>query len=136
MILQARCSVVSPIWRVVLATPLAWVILAITLWAHGAWLGTGVIDLTPTSRSQLKTNVQNGDPALQNGDVIEVFSSFPTIVDGTIDGPGGYATMYVPEGTEVVGAYITDAAGSPLPARPARQRPAAVCPKGGVRKVS
>ena len=45
MILQARYSVVSPIWRVVLATPLAWLILAITLWGHGAWLGTGVIDL-------------------------------------------------------------------------------------------
>ena len=120
MILQARISFVPLSWRVVLATPLAWLILAITLWAHGAWLGTGVINLTPASRSQLKTNVQNGDPALQNGDVIEVFSSFPAIVAGTIDGPGGYATMYVPDGTEVVGAYITDAAGNALPARPAQ----------------
>ena len=106
--------------RVSLIAILLWVGLAIAVLAHGAWLGNGTIDLTPGTRTELQTRIQNGDPALQNGDVIEVYSSFPVIVAGTVDGPGGYATMYVPAGTEVVGAYITDASGNPLPARPAQ----------------
>ncbi len=105
--------------RTLLVAVLVWACLALAVLAHGAWLGSGTIDLTPASRTQMQTNVQNGDPALQDGDVIEVFSSFPVIASGTLDGPGGYATMYVPAGTEVVGAFITDAAGNPLPARPA-----------------
>lgn len=99
---------------------LFWGLLVAIVFGHGAWLGTGVIDLTPASRNEIKARVQSGGQALSNGDVIEVYSSFPTIVAGTDDGPGGYATMYVPEGTEVVGAYITDAAGNPVDARPAR----------------
>ncbi|GGA05689.1 DUF11 domain-containing protein [Neptunicoccus cionae] len=98
----------------------AWFGLTVIALAHGAWLGTGVIDLTPATRTEIKARVLAGEPAVQNGDIIQVFSSFPTIVDGTLDGPGGYATMYVPEGTEVVGAFMTDAAGNELPARPAQ----------------
>lgn len=98
----------------------AWTFMAAAAFGHGAWLGSGTIDLTPASRSDIKARVQSGQPALSAGDIVEVYSSFPVIVDGTRDGPGGYATMYVPAGAEVVGAYITDAAGNPLPARPAQ----------------
>lgn len=97
-----------------------WLVTAVAVLAHGAWLGTGTIDLTPGSRAEIKARIQGGEPALSPGDIVEVFSSFPVIADGTLDGPGGYATMYVPAGAEVVGAYITDAAGNPLPARPAQ----------------
>jgi uncharacterized repeat protein (TIGR01451 family) len=98
---------------------IVWLLSGVLVLGHGAWLGTGVIDLTPASRSDIAARVANGEPALSPGDIIEVYSSFPTIVDGTQDGPGGYATFYVPAGAEVVGAHITDAAGTPLPARPA-----------------
>ena len=110
---------VSFTWRSICAAFFVLGFTAIAL-AHGAWLGSGTIDLTPASRAEIKANVASGEPALQNGDIVEVYSSFPTIVSGTLDGPGGYATMYVPAGTEVVGAYITDAAVNPLPARPAQ----------------
>lgn len=97
-----------------------WLVTGVAAFGHGAWLGTGTIDLTLGSRTEIRDRVQNGEPALSPGDVVEVFSSFNVIAEGTQDGPGGYATMYVPAGTEVVGAYITDATGNPLPARPAQ----------------
>ncbi len=104
----------------ILWTLVFWIVSAAIVLGHGAWLGTGTIDLTPDSRNDIKTRVANGLPALSAGDIIEVYSSFPVIVAGTQDGPGGYATIYVPAGAEVVGARITDAAGNTLPARPAQ----------------
>ncbi len=98
--------------------------------AHGAWLGGGSIDVTDATQAQIIANVEAGEQAVQNGDIIEVMADFPVIVAGTIDGPGGYATMYVPNGVEVVGAFITDAAGNPVDARPARSSSGSGISKG------
>ncbi|PJJ86647.1 putative repeat protein (TIGR01451 family) [Brevirhabdus pacifica] len=106
--------------RVLGAATLAWAGLSLAVLAHGAWLGGGGIDLTAASKQTISDNIQARAPALGNGDVIEVIADFPVITDGTLDGPGGYATIYVPDGFEVVGAYITDVNGSPVAARPAR----------------
>ncbi|WP_283638578.1 DUF11 domain-containing protein [Marinovum algicola] len=97
---------------------LIWLVTAVAALGHGAWLGTGTIDVSDASRNEIRARIQSGQPALSPGDIVEVYSSFPAIVAGTQDGPGGYATMYVPAGAEVVGAYITDASGNPIPARP------------------
>lgn len=88
--------------------------------AHGAWLGGGSIGLSDASRAQMVANIQAGQPAVTNGDTVDVIADFPVIAEGTLDGPGGYATFYVPEGLAVAGVWITDAAGNPLNARPAR----------------
>ncbi|MEQ3626534.1 MAG: GEVED domain-containing protein [Celeribacter sp.] len=99
---------------------LFWAMFAMGVLAHGAWLGGGGIALTDASRQQIQDNIAAGLPPLSVGDTVSVIADFPVIASGTIDGPGGYATLYVPPGTEVVGAYITDATGTPVPARPAR----------------
>jgi large repetitive protein len=86
--------------------------------AHGAWLGTGSFDFTPASITLLQTNVNAGQDGFQTGDFIELIASFPVIVNGTLSGPGGYITFYVPPGTEVSGAWIVNSVGSPIAARP------------------
>jgi large repetitive protein len=87
--------------------------------AHGAWFGTGSVDFTPATVTLLSTNVNNGIGGFQNGDFIELTASFPVLVNGTLSGPGGYITFYVPPGTEVAGAWIVNASGSAISARPA-----------------
>ncbi len=99
---------------------LFWVMFAVGVLAHGAWLGGGGILLTDASRQQIQDNIAAGLPPLSVGDTVSVIADFPVIASGTVDGPGGYATLYVPTGTEVVSTYITDASGTPVPARPAR----------------
>ncbi|WP_372837143.1 hypothetical protein, partial [Puniceibacterium confluentis] len=99
---------------------LIWIGLAVGVLAHGAWLGGGGITLTPASRQQIADNVAAGLPPISEGDIIGVIADFPVITAGTLDGPGGYATLYVPAGTEVVSTYITDATGAAVDARPAR----------------
>ncbi|KAF0676870.1 DUF6923 family protein [Profundibacterium mesophilum] len=107
-------------FRRVFAALLAWLAFAAVVLAHGAWLGGGGISLTPASKATIRANLDAGAPPISNGDIIEVIADFPVITDGTLDGPGGYATIYVPGGTEVVGASITDATGNAVPAKPAR----------------
>jgi large repetitive protein len=85
--------------------------------AHGAWLGNGSFDFSAPTLTLLTTNVGNGIGGFQNGDFIELSAQFPVLVNGTLSGPGGYITFYVPPGTEVAGAWIVNAAGSPIPAR-------------------
>lgn len=97
-----------------------WLALAVMVLAHGAWLGGGGIALTSATRAEIESRVANGEKPLSVGDVISVIADFPVITAGTLDGPGGYATLYVPPGTEVVGAYITDLTGTPIDAKPAR----------------
>jgi uncharacterized repeat protein (TIGR01451 family) len=99
---------------------LAWLVLAVSVMAHGAWLGGGGIALTAASRQAIVDRIAGGEAPLSVGDVISVIADFPVITAGTLDGPGGYATIYVPPGTEVVSTYITDAAGTPVDARPAQ----------------
>jgi uncharacterized repeat protein (TIGR01451 family) len=86
--------------------------------AHGAWFGNGQFDFTATSISQLQGNVNAGLGGFQTGDFIEYEAKFPVIVNGTLSGPGGYITTYIPMGTEVAGAWIVDSAGNPINARP------------------
>jgi len=99
---------------------LFWLAFTLGVFAHGAWLGGGGIGLTPASKAAIRQNLTDGNAPIAVGDVIQVIADFPVITAGTLDGPGGYATLYVPDGTEVVGAYITDASGTPVPAKPAR----------------
>lgn len=99
---------------------LVWTAMTVTALAHGAWLGGGGIALSQASRQEIVDRIAAGNAPLSVGDVISVIADFPVITDGTLDGPGGYATIYVPPGTEVVGAHITDASGTPVDARPAR----------------
>jgi large repetitive protein len=87
--------------------------------AHGAWLGNGTFDFTPSTIALLQSNVDAGKGGFQTGDFIEFRASFPINVNGTLSGPGGYITFYVPPGTEVAGAWIINASGSPIAARPA-----------------
>jgi large repetitive protein len=89
------------------------------LHAHGAWLGNGTVDYTIDTQTLLQTRVNSGAGGFQNNDFIELIASFPVIVNGTVSGPGGYITFYVPPGTEVAGAWIVNAAASPISARPA-----------------
>jgi uncharacterized repeat protein (TIGR01451 family) len=86
--------------------------------AHGAWLGNGQFDFTAGTLTTLQSNVDAGLGGFQNGDFIEFTAKFPVIVNGTLSGPGGYLTTYVPPGTQVTGAWIVDAAGIPINARP------------------
>ncbi len=114
-----RAGTTRPL-RLVSLAALLWLGLSLTLWAHGAWLGGGGIGLTTASRQVIADNIQAGEPALVDGDVIEVVADFPVITAGTLDGPGGYATIYIPDGFEVVGASMVDAAGNPVQAHAAR----------------
>jgi large repetitive protein len=86
--------------------------------AHGAWLGSGSFDFTPATVTLLSSNVNSGVGGFQDGDFIELNASFPVVVNGTLSGPGGYVTFYVPPGTEVAGAWIVNASGTPIAARP------------------
>lgn len=97
-----------------------WLCFSTMVLSHGAWLGGGGISLTDASRQQIADNVAAGLDPLSAGDTVTVIADFPVIAQGTLDGPGGYATLYVPAGTEVTSTYITDATGAPLDARPAR----------------
>ncbi len=90
-----------------------------TAFAHGAWFGTGSFDFTPSTVTLLSSNVNSGIGGFQNGDFIELNASFPVLVNGTLSGPGGYITFYLPPGTEVAGAWIVNASGSSILARPA-----------------
>lgn len=90
---------------------------ASTALAHGAWLGLPQIRFTPATDSQIATNIANGNPAIVSGDVIELVAEFPSIVSGTLSGPNGYFTFYVPGGTEVVGASVVDAGFNNIPVR-------------------
>lgn len=110
----------SRILRRLALAVVTWIALAVAVVAHGAWLGGGTIDLSEASKTAIRANVASGLPAVQNGDIVEVMADFPVIASGTLDGPGGYATMYIPSGVEVVGAFITDVAGNPVAARPAQ----------------
>jgi large repetitive protein len=87
--------------------------------AHGAWLGNGTFDFNAATVSLLQSNVNAGLGGFQTGDFITVEAAFPVIVNGTLSGPGGYVTFYIPAGTQVSGAWIIDAVGSPIPARTA-----------------
>jgi large repetitive protein len=87
--------------------------------AHGVWFGTGTFDFTPATVALLQSNVNAGQDGFQAGDFVELIASFPVIANGTLSGPGGYVTFYVPPGTEVAGAWIVNAVGSPISARPA-----------------
>jgi large repetitive protein len=87
--------------------------------AHGAWLGNGSFDFTPATVTLLSNNVSNGTGGFQDGDFIELTASFPVLVNGTLSGPGGYITFYVPPGTEVAGTWIVNAAGATISARTA-----------------
>jgi hypothetical protein len=89
------------------------------LYAHGAWLGIGTADYTTDTQTLLQTRVNSGLGGFQNNDFIELIASFPVLVNGTVSGPNGYITFYVPPGTEVAGAWIVNAAGNPVSARPA-----------------
>ena len=112
-----------------------WLCFSTMVLSHGAWLGGGGVSLTDASRQQIADRVAAGLPPISAGDNIAIIADFPVIAEGTLDGPGGYATLYVPAGTEVASAYITDAtgaaskrlislptAGLPLTRRSARQR--------------
>ena len=85
--------------------------------AHGAWLDVPTIEFTPATEAQIDANVAAGNGAILPGDIIELIASFDSIVDGTVSGPGGYFTFYVPNGTEVVGASVVDAALNDIPVR-------------------
>ncbi len=87
------------------------------VFGHGAWLNRPQIIFTPATEAQISTNVANGNGAFAVGDVVELVAVFPTITDGTLSGPSGYFTFYVPDGTEVVGASFVNAALSDIPVR-------------------
>ncbi|MCZ4367124.1 DUF11 domain-containing protein [Sulfitobacter dubius] len=97
-----------------------WLCFSTMVLSHGAWLGGGGVSLTDASRQQIADRVAAGLPPISAGDNIAIIANFPVIAEGTLDGPGGYATLYVPAGTEVASAYITDATGAARDARPAR----------------
>lgn len=75
---------------------------------HGAWLDRPQISFTPTTETQINTNIANGNGAIVAGDIVELIAVFPSITSGTVSGPGGYFTFYVPGGTEVVGASVVN----------------------------
>ncbi|SFE83994.1 conserved repeat domain-containing protein [Sulfitobacter brevis] len=104
----------------ILLGALLWLCLSVGVFAHGAWLGGGGIALTPASRQLIADKMAAGLPPIEVGDSLTVIADFPVIAEGTLDGPGGYSTLYVPAGTQVVSTYITDVAGNALDARPAR----------------
>jgi large repetitive protein len=87
------------------------------LFAHGAWLNVPQIRFTPATETQINANIAAGNSAIMPNDVIELVAEFPSIVDGTLSGPNGYFTFYVPAGTEVVGASVVNAAFSDIPVR-------------------
>jgi uncharacterized repeat protein (TIGR01451 family) len=90
---------------------------AALVYAHGAWLNRPNIVYTAATQAQMNANIAAGNPPFMTGDVIELVAEFPTIVDGTLSGPNGYFTFYVPAGTQVVGASIVDASFNDIPAR-------------------
>jgi large repetitive protein len=92
----------------------------VAVYGHGAWLNKPQILFTPATDAQINANIAAGNPAIMPNDIVEVIAEFPSITVGTLSGPNGYFTFYVPPGTEVVGASIVDAALSDIPARPAR----------------
>ena len=96
-----------------------WLCFSTMVLSHGAWLGGGGVSLTDASRQQIVDRVAAGLPPISAGDNIAIIADFPVIAEGTLDGPGGYATLYVPAGTEVASAYMTDATGAAVDARPA-----------------
>lgn len=75
---------------------------------HGAWLDRPQISFTPATETQINTNIANGKGAIVAGDIVELIAVFPSITSGTVSGPGGYFTFYVPGGTEVVGASVVN----------------------------
>lgn len=77
--------------------------------SHGAWLDRPQISFTPATETQINTNIANGNGAIVAGDIVELVAVFPSITSGTVSGPGGYFTFYVPGGTEVVGASVVNA---------------------------
>lgn len=90
------------------------------VFGHGAWLDRPNIRFTPATDAQIAANVAAGNAPIKPGDVIELVAEFPSIVNGTLSGPNGYFTFYVPGGTEVVGASIVDASFNDIPARQAK----------------
>lgn len=92
---------------------------AAVAFAHGAWLGRPTIYFTPATDAQITANVSAGKGAIVAGDIVELIAEFPAIVSGTLSGPSGYFTFYVPGGTEVVGASVVDSSLNDIPVRKA-----------------
>jgi large repetitive protein len=101
-----------------LAALLACIVFAANmLFAHGAWLNVPQIRFTPATEAQINANIAAGNSAIMPNDIVELVAEFPSIVNGTLSGPNGYFTFYVPAGTEVVGASVVNAAFSDIPVR-------------------
>lgn len=90
------------------------------VYGHGAWLDKPQIRFTPATDTQIDANIAAGNPAIMPNDIVEVVAEFPSITVGTLSGPNGYFTFYVPAGTEVVGASIVDPSFNDIPVRQAR----------------
>ncbi|MBT5603013.1 MAG: hypothetical protein HOJ61_12355, partial [Gammaproteobacteria bacterium] len=83
--------------------------------AHGAWLGNCVVDFSQSTKDAYQIIDSDNDGVadalgspIGDGDFIEYQASCPVIVDGTDSGPGGWVTFYVPEGSRIANAWITD----------------------------
>lgn len=90
---------------------------AALVYAHGAWLNRPNIRYSPATDAQIAANIAAGNSAIMPNDIIELIAEFPSIVDGTLSGPNGYFTFYVPAGTEVVGASVVNASFADIPVR-------------------
>ena len=94
--------------------------------AHGAWLGNCVVDFSQSTKNAYQIIDSDNDGVadalgspIGDGDFIEYQASCPVIVDGTDSGPGGWVTFYVPEGSRIANAWITDSQGNAVDARKA-----------------
>ncbi|NNE57751.1 MAG: hypothetical protein HKN36_06550 [Hellea sp.] len=88
-------------------------------YAHGAWLDIPTIRYSAATEAQIQANIDAGNSPIMPGDIVEVISEFGVITDGTLSGPNGYFTFYIPNGTTVVGASYVDASESDIPVRTA-----------------
>lgn len=86
----------------------------VAAYGHGAWFANGTIAYDATTQALLNSNTAAGLTGFQNGNIVTVQGAFPVHATGTVSGPGGYITFYIPNGYEVVGASVTNASGSPI----------------------
>ena len=68
-------------------------------------LGLG---MTPATQEML---IDRGT-GIQSGDILDYVLEFTPVDNGSLDGPGGYVTLYRPAGTQVVGASIVQPSGT------------------------
>lgn len=91
---------------------------ATQVFAHGVYVGTSTatstLDYSSATQTLLQNNIAAGLGGFVVGDYIEYQANLAVGVFGTTAGPNGYVTFYPPSGTEVAGAWIVDAAGTPV----------------------